>query len=162
MGQLAELKHGSVVSATITSGNTMSSPTDMVRAAIVAKKAYDIGLKVSFSFCYWVVSSGLGYKTCFDIAIQVKPWVRTSLVPGYGVVKEYLLQRFIGGTKLSVSNDNIGSLISFLIYLLHSLQWTARVLGQARIPNCRPGLHNMHLGLWRTWWVNCICYFRKW
>ncbi|VVB16041.1 unnamed protein product [Arabis nemorensis] len=67
MGQPAELKHGSVLIATITSGNTMSSPCDMVAAALVAKNTYDMGLKV-------------------------KPWVRTSLAPGYGVVKEYLLQ----------------------------------------------------------------------
>ncbi|CAH8381886.1 unnamed protein product [Eruca vesicaria subsp. sativa] len=67
MGQPAEVKHGSVVIATITSGNTKTSPSDMVEVALVAKKAYNIGLKV-------------------------KPWVRTSFSPGYGFFKEYLLQ----------------------------------------------------------------------
>lgn len=54
MGQPAEVKHGGVVIANITSGNTKTSPSDMVEVGLVAKKAYDIGLKVSFSFCYWV------------------------------------------------------------------------------------------------------------
>ncbi|CAA7025855.1 unnamed protein product [Microthlaspi erraticum] len=67
MGQPAELKHGSVVIATITTDNNISCPSHIVMAALVAKKAYDIGFKV-------------------------KPWVRTSVAPGYGVVKEYLLQ----------------------------------------------------------------------
>lgn len=89
------------------SGNTRTSPSDMVGAALVAKKAYDIGLKVSnLSFFYLVLSPGLGYNSCFflfrlnnnscfDIAIQVKPGVRTSVSPGYGIFNEYLLQRFV-------------------------------------------------------------------
>lgn len=40
-------------------------------------------------------SPGLGYNSCFDIVIQVKPWVRTKFSPGCGVFKEYLFQRFV-------------------------------------------------------------------
>lgn len=170
MGQPVELKHGSVVIATIMSGNTRTSPSDMVGAALVAKKAYDIGLKVSLSFFYLVLSPGLGYNSCFflfrlnnnscfDIAIQVKPGVRTSVSPGYGIFNEYLLQRSVRKHQISIRTIYIGFIIS-CFYI--SLQWVARVLGQTRIPNGRPRLHNDHLGIWRPRWVNSICYFRKW
>ncbi|KAF3663954.1 putative beta-1,3-galactosyltransferase 2-like [Capsicum annuum] len=66
-GQDAELKHGSVVIAAITSCTNTSNPSVMLGAALVAKKACDLGL-------------------------QVKPWVKTSLAPGSGVVTKYLLQ----------------------------------------------------------------------
>ncbi|KAJ4873130.1 Aconitate hydratase 3 [Raphanus sativus] len=61
----AELKHGSLVIAAITSCTNTSNPNVMIGAALVAKKAYDLGLKV-------------------------KPWVKTSLAPGSGVVTKYL------------------------------------------------------------------------
>ncbi|KAL1555542.1 Acyl CoA oxidase [Salvia divinorum] len=64
-GQPAELRHGSVVIAAITSCTNTSNPSVMLGAGLVAKKAYDLGL-------------------------QVKPWVKTSLAPGSGVVKKYL------------------------------------------------------------------------
>ncbi|KAL1560783.1 Acyl CoA oxidase [Salvia divinorum] len=64
-GQSAELRHGSVVIAAITSCTNTSNPSVMLGAGLVAKKAYDLGL-------------------------QVKPWVKTSLAPGSGVVKKYL------------------------------------------------------------------------
>ncbi|XP_041993000.1 aconitate hydratase, cytoplasmic-like [Salvia splendens] len=64
-GQPAELRHGSVVIAAITSCTNTSNPSVMLGAGLVAKKAYDFGL-------------------------QVKPWVKTSLAPGSGVVKKYL------------------------------------------------------------------------
>ncbi|EXB83385.1 Aconitate hydratase [Morus notabilis] len=66
-GQPAELKHGSIVIAAITSCTNTSNPSVMLGAALVAKKACELGL-------------------------QVKPWVKTSLAPGSGVVTKYLLQ----------------------------------------------------------------------
>ncbi|KAL8172497.1 hypothetical protein V2J09_024301 [Rumex salicifolius] len=66
-GQPAELKHGSVVIAAITSCTNTSNPSVMLGAGLVAKKACELGLKV-------------------------KPWVKTSLAPGSGVVKKYFLQ----------------------------------------------------------------------
>ncbi|KAJ8527853.1 hypothetical protein K7X08_015304 [Anisodus acutangulus] len=66
-GQDAEIKHGNVVIAAITSCTNTSNPSVMLGAALVAKKACDLGL-------------------------HVKPWVKTSLAPGSGVVTKYLLQ----------------------------------------------------------------------
>ncbi|XP_058765530.1 aconitate hydratase, cytoplasmic-like [Vicia villosa] len=66
-GQPAELKHGSVVIAAITSCTNTSNPSVMLGAGLVAKKAHELGL-------------------------QVKPWVKTSLAPGSGVATKYLLQ----------------------------------------------------------------------
>ncbi|KAK1581810.1 hypothetical protein Q3G72_009173 [Acer saccharum] len=66
-GQPAELKHGSVVIAAITSCTNTSNPSVMLGAGLVAKKACDLGL-------------------------EVKPWIKTSLAPGSGVVTKYLLQ----------------------------------------------------------------------
>ncbi|XP_075499796.1 putative aconitate hydratase, cytoplasmic [Primulina tabacum] len=66
-GQPAELKHGSVVIAAITSCTNTSNPSVMLGAGLVAKKACELGL-------------------------EVKPWVKTSLAPGSGVVTKYLLE----------------------------------------------------------------------
>ncbi|XVF70692.1 hypothetical protein PTKIN_Ptkin11bG0182800 [Pterospermum kingtungense] len=66
-GQPAELKHGSVVIAAITSCTNTSNPSVMLGAALVAKKACELGL-------------------------EVKPWIKTSLAPGSGVVTKYLHQ----------------------------------------------------------------------
>ncbi|GFY99146.1 aconitase 1 [Actinidia rufa] len=66
-GQPAELKHGSVVIAAITSCTNTSNPSVMLGAGLVAKKACELGL-------------------------QVNPWIKTSLAPGSGVVTKYLLQ----------------------------------------------------------------------
>ncbi|CAL4997197.1 unnamed protein product [Urochloa decumbens] len=66
-GQQAEIKHGSVVIAAITSCTNTSNPSVMLGAGLVAKKACELGL-------------------------EVKPWVKTSLAPGSGVVTKYLLQ----------------------------------------------------------------------
>ncbi|KAL9441613.1 hypothetical protein AB3S75_020167 [Citrus x aurantiifolia] len=66
-GQPAELKHGSVVIAAITSCTNTSNPSVMLGAGLVAKKACELGL-------------------------EVKPWVKTSLAPGSGVVTKYLQQ----------------------------------------------------------------------
>ena len=61
----AELKHGSVVIAAITSCTNTSNPSVMVAAGLLAKKAAERGLRR-------------------------KPYVKTSLAPGSKVVTEYL------------------------------------------------------------------------
>ncbi|CAJ2646669.1 unnamed protein product [Trifolium pratense] len=70
----AKLKHGDVVIAAITSCTNTSNPSVMLGAALVAKKACDLGL-------------------------EVKPWIKTSLAPGSGVVTKYLqrsgLQKYL-------------------------------------------------------------------
>jgi len=66
-GEQAEIKHGSVVIAAITSCTNTSNPSVMLGAGLVAKKATELGL-------------------------LVKPWIKTSLAPGSGVVTKYLLQ----------------------------------------------------------------------
>jgi aconitate hydratase A / 2-methylisocitrate dehydratase len=60
----AELQHGSVVIAAITSCTNTSNPSVMIAAGLLAKKAVEKGL-------------------------ATKPWVKTSLAPGSKVVTEY-------------------------------------------------------------------------
>jgi aconitate hydratase len=62
----AELRHGSVVIAAITSCTNTSNPSVMMAAGLLAKKAAERGL-------------------------QTKPWVKTSLAPGSKVVTDYLI-----------------------------------------------------------------------
>jgi aconitate hydratase len=64
-GNLAVLKHGSVVIAAITSCTNTSNPSVMVSAGLLAKKAAERGLRVPL-------------------------YVKTSLAPGSKVVTEYL------------------------------------------------------------------------
>jgi aconitate hydratase len=64
-GTEAELDHGHVVIAAITSCTNTSNPSVMLGAGILARNAVQKGLKV-------------------------KPWVKTSLAPGSKVVTEYL------------------------------------------------------------------------
>ncbi|KAF1747316.1 hypothetical protein GCK72_023778 [Caenorhabditis remanei] len=64
-GRTAELGHGSVVIAAITSCTNTSNPSVMLAAGLVAKKAVELGL-------------------------NVQPYVKTSLSPGSGVVTKYL------------------------------------------------------------------------
>lgn len=64
-GQEYELSHGSVVIAAITSCTNTSNPDVMLAAGILAKNAVSKGLKV-------------------------KPYIKTSLSPGSGVVTRYL------------------------------------------------------------------------
>jgi len=59
------LKHGSVILAAINSCTNNSNPSAMLAAGILAKKATDFGLKI-------------------------KPYIKTSMSPGSGVVTEYL------------------------------------------------------------------------
>ena len=61
----AELTHGSVVLAAITSCTNTSNPSVMIAAGLLAKKAVEKGL-------------------------QIKPWIKTSLAPGSRVVTDYL------------------------------------------------------------------------
>ncbi|XP_020678609.1 aconitate hydratase, cytoplasmic-like [Dendrobium catenatum] len=73
-GEPAKIKHGDVVIAAITSCTNTSNPSVMLGAALVAKKACELGL-------------------------EVKPWIKTSLAPGSGVVTKYLeksgLQKYL-------------------------------------------------------------------
>jgi aconitate hydratase len=64
-GDRANLKHGSVVIAAITSCTNTSNPSVMLGAGLLAKKAAERGL-------------------------QIPPYVKTSLAPGSKVVTEYL------------------------------------------------------------------------
>jgi aconitate hydratase len=64
-GSRAEMSHGSLVIAAITSCTNTSNPAVMLGAGLLAKKAVELGLKV-------------------------KPFVKTSLAPGSRVVTEYL------------------------------------------------------------------------
>ncbi|KAK8917040.1 hypothetical protein KSP39_PZI022876 [Platanthera zijinensis] len=73
-GEPTQIKHGDVVIAAITSCTNTSNPSVMLGAALVAKKACELGL-------------------------EVKPWIKTSLAPGSGVVTKYLeksgLQKYL-------------------------------------------------------------------
>ncbi len=62
----ADLHHGDVVIAAITSCTNTSNPSVMLAAGLVAKKAVEKGL-------------------------QTKPWVKSSLAPGSKVVTDYLV-----------------------------------------------------------------------
>lgn len=64
-GNTYELDHGSIVIAAITSCTNTSNPSVMIAAGLLAKNAYEKGLKV-------------------------KPFVKTSLSPGSKTVNEYL------------------------------------------------------------------------
>jgi aconitate hydratase len=63
----AQLEHGSVVIAAITSCTNTSNPSVMIGAGLLAKHAVEKGLKT-------------------------QPWVKTSLAPGSKVVTEYLVK----------------------------------------------------------------------
>nr|AAL13084.1 putative aconitase [Prunus avium] len=64
-GTPAQLRHGDVVIAAITSCTNTSNPSVMLGAALVAKKACELGL-------------------------EVKPWIKTVLLRVLGVVTKYL------------------------------------------------------------------------
>ena len=65
LDQPAELTHGAVVLAAITSCTNTSNPSVMIAAGLLAKKAVEKGL-------------------------NTKPWIKTSLAPGSRVVTDYL------------------------------------------------------------------------
>ncbi|XP_042755182.1 aconitate hydratase 1 isoform X3 [Lactuca sativa] len=64
-GLPAQLKHGDIVIAAITSCTNTSNPSVMIHSGLLAKKACNLGL-------------------------EVKPWIKTSLAPGSRVVTKYL------------------------------------------------------------------------
>ena len=64
-GASYDLRHASVVIASITSCTNTSNPAVMIGAGLLAKKAVERGL-------------------------QTPPWVKTSLAPGSKVVTDYL------------------------------------------------------------------------
>ncbi len=64
-GRMAELSHGDIAIAAITSCTNTSNPSVMLAAGLLAKKAVEKGL-------------------------SVKPWVKASLAPGSRVVSDYL------------------------------------------------------------------------
>jgi len=64
-GKTYDLTHGDVVIAAITSCTNTSNPSVMIAAGLLARKALEHGL-------------------------EVKPYIKTSLSPGSGVVSEYL------------------------------------------------------------------------
>ncbi|WOL09715.1 aconitate hydratase, cytoplasmic-like [Canna indica] len=80
-GTPAKIKHGDVVIAAITSCTNTSNPSVMLGSALVAKKACELGL-------------------------EVKPWIKTSLAPGSGVVTKYLeksgLQKYLDQLGFSI------------------------------------------------------------
>ncbi|PIE01189.1 MAG: aconitate hydratase AcnA [Acidobacteria bacterium] len=65
-GEAFGMKNGNVVVAAITSCTNTSNPSVLIAAGLVAKKAWEKGLKT-------------------------KPWVKTSLAPGSKVVTDYLV-----------------------------------------------------------------------
>ena len=73
-GRSFDLKNGAVTVASITSCTNTSNPSVMIGAALVAKKAVELGLKP-------------------------KPWVKTTVAPGSQVVTDYYekagLQRYL-------------------------------------------------------------------
>lgn len=73
-----KMKHGNVVVAAITSCTNTSNPSVLVAAGLLAKKAFELGLKS-------------------------KPWVKTSLAPGSKVVTDYLVE-----SGLQEYLDNLG------------------------------------------------------
>lgn len=77
-GEKFELSEGAVVIAAITSCTNTSNPSVLVAAALLAKKANELGLKI-------------------------KPWVKTSFAPGSQVVTEYL-----NAAGLSKELDELG------------------------------------------------------
>jgi len=64
-GQKAEIEHGAVVIAAITSCTNTSNPSVLIGAGLLAKKAVEKGLRT-------------------------QPWVKTSLAPGSKTVMDYL------------------------------------------------------------------------
>jgi aconitate hydratase len=96
-GEPAQLRHGSIVIAAITSCTNTSNPTVMIGAGLVAKKACELGLEVVLLSCIFIPFYGflINYVTLFynDFRHQVMPWIKTSLAPGSGVVTKYLHKR---------------------------------------------------------------------
>ena len=102
-GASAELGHGAVVIAAITSCTNTSNPSVMLGAGLVAKKALEKGL-------------------------QVPPYVKTSLAPGSKVVTEYLQAAGIAGAARRSALQPGG----LWLYHVHRQQRTAAARGGER------------------------------
>lgn len=143
-GHPAELKHGSVVIAAITSCTNTSNPSVMLGAGLVAKKACELGLEVSLKSQQHLnvtFSRKVGCKLsplkelnvltviliiliwCFHVLLyQVKPWIKTSLAPGSRVVTKYLIQRFAIYTYSFVISCTYISIKNIPCYFFSGLQ----------------------------------------
>jgi aconitate hydratase len=86
----------------------------MLGAGLVAKKAFELGLKVFPIFCFFLCSQKYkNYNSCAHL-LQVKPWIKTSLAPGSGVVTKYLNKRSV------ISNVSMSAeIMSILFSLFH-------------------------------------------
>lgn len=75
-GQPAELKHGSVVIAAITSCTNTSNPSVMLGAALVAKKACELGLQVrcDYNHCASLCSVLFSGSSFFLMFIDNSCW----------------------------------------------------------------------------------------
>jgi aconitate hydratase len=82
-GQQAEIGHGAVVIAAITSCTNTSNPGVMLAAGLLAKKAVQHGLKV-------------------------RPYVKTSLAPGSRVVTDYLKKAGLDVALNALGFDTVG------------------------------------------------------
>jgi aconitate hydratase len=82
-GTKAEITHGAVVIAAITSCTNTSNPSVLIAAGLVAKKAVERGLKT-------------------------QPWVKTSLAPGSKVVTEYLTKAGLMAPLEALGFDLVG------------------------------------------------------
>ena len=83
-GQPAQLKHGSVVIAAITSCTNTSNPSVMLGAGLVAKKACELGLEVSvdFSQCTLILAlKFLGVQLHFIFFGNVGSAIVTCTIP---------------------------------------------------------------------------------
>ncbi|KAI8005830.1 hypothetical protein LOK49_LG07G02551, partial [Camellia lanceoleosa] len=89
-GQPAELRHGSVVIAAITICTNTSNPSVMLGAGLVVKKGFDP--KFSTCGCLFFVQMIDPKINASYSNFVVKPWVKTSLAPGSGIVTKYLLK----------------------------------------------------------------------
>ena len=82
-GHSAEIGHGAVVIAAITSCTNTSNPNVMVAAGLVARKAVEKGL-------------------------SAKSWVKTSLAPGSRVVTDYLEKSGLASDLDSLGFETVG------------------------------------------------------
>ncbi|KAJ6990491.1 hypothetical protein NC653_018908 [Populus alba x Populus x berolinensis] len=97
-GTPAQLRHGNVVIAAITSCTNTSNPSVMLGSALVAKKACELGLELSYpDYNNIQLNKRLQLQDQMGIVIprvkynnidkpntdEVKPWVKTSLAPGF-------------------------------------------------------------------------------
>ena len=82
-GDIADIGHGDVVIAAITSCTNTSNPYVMVAAGLVARRARALGL-------------------------MPKPWVKTSLAPGSQVVTEYLDRAGLSADLNALGFDTVG------------------------------------------------------